>query len=322
MDYSDLDAHVENMRLRIDLGEKGLTPQPYDKERLALGGCKFNVTSTVDRDATPEDVIRGWSSLNEIIPMEKLFIPLFHQNFVNYRLTGVMSAEPTWTKLLRLCYWYQKCLDIPDSDFHYKQNEFKRKINKPLRYVEESIEKKSPDFITKVGGLSEIIMSHTSELLFAASSHSLGYKVTFDKKHDFRINYMPAEVKTLYSHFKIDWQNEIPKIVIGGEPKGEFNLRSEIQDFIYSKKVLDDVNVAVTQGGLLIFLDASQTFAGLLLNYFPIQKSIDLPLSDAIKDAVNIAGKNNESKIPVIIYSSINFDVYTTSALMIPVKRL
>ncbi|MEX2706589.1 MAG: hypothetical protein Q6352_015255 [Candidatus Freyrarchaeum guaymaensis] len=320
VDYSDLDIRVESKQLKINLDEKDLTPQSYGNELLALGGCKLNVTSTIDKDATSEDVIRGWFSLNELVRLDSLFIPFLYYNFIEYPAFGIMSLEPKWTKLLRLCYWYQKCLDIPSSNFHYKQNEFKRRIKKPLRRVEESLKKFGLDFITKVEELSEIIMSYSSELLFAACSHNLGYRVIFNKKHDFLLNNIPVEVKTLYSHINIDKQKEIPRIVIGGEPRGEFNLKSEILSFIKSKKVLNHIRTAKAQGGSIIFLNASQTFAGLLLNLFPIQENIDLPLSNALKDAVNLASKKEKNPLPVIIYSSINSHVHTTSALMVSIN--
>lgn len=320
LDSTDFHSRVEGKMLHVSLPTFDVTPQEHDRELIALGGWKINVISTIDPQATPEIAIQGWNSLGKLISVDRLFIPFLYSTVIDYVRLGVLQSAPDWTKLLRLCYWYQKCLEISESSFHYKQSEMKKQLRKSLRNVETAINAHGQDFLCRSAELSRTVASYVQELRFAALSHRLGYRVSFHKIHDFLINDLPAEVKTLRSHFQIEQEaDQLPKMIIGGQVHDEkINPLKEIAKFVSSKKVIAHINKALCQGGLIVFVDATNTFAGFLINAFSMSEKLELPLNKALKEAVDLATKPEKNPLPIIVSASAKGYEYLTTAITLP----
>lgn len=266
MDSEGFLSSINRGELPVNLKDAYMTPRAH-RELLELGGWKLNVVSTIDGSANSEVLIKGWESLGKLVPIDRLFLPFLYSTVIDYVRLRFMDAEPQWAKLLRLCYWYWRCLEINDSSFRHKQSEIKRQIRKPLINVEKELGANVRDFIDRNIKLGTVVTNYANELMFAALCHRLGYAVNFHKKHDFLVNSVPAEVKSVYSHIRLDkWDDGAPRMTIGGQALGEsVNMPQELLKFVTSRKIWGHVGKAIAQGGLIVFLDATRTFTGSML---------------------------------------------------------
>ena len=172
--------------------------------------------------ASPEVVVNGWKSLGKFVPTDRLLIPFLYSTAIDYVRFSISGVEPKWTALLRLCYWHERCLELKDKKFHYKQTEMKRAILKPLRNTEKALKNKGKGFLPAMEQLHKAISSYTSELSLAVLANECN-KVTFGKGHDFVFDVFPYEVKSVYSHMTIQREGDrtTPKLKIHGQTLGE-----------------------------------------------------------------------------------------------------
>jgi hypothetical protein len=207
-----------------------------------------------------------------------------------------------------------------DKKYHYKQTEIKRKVLRLLRNTEEALNNKGRGFLTSMEQLNLSLSSCTSELMFAALANECDNKVSFDKKHDFIFDTFPCEVKSVYSRITVEQMEDgTPKLKIHGQTIGEkVNPFEELVKFISSKKVLGHILRAHNQGGQIIFLDATHTFASNLLHLTLIRKELDFSLDNAIINALNLA-KSTKDKLPVIVISSASSYEHQIKSFFIPI---
>jgi hypothetical protein len=205
-------------------------------------GWKFNVDSTIYSGASASEIVEGQQLLDSHAPnliskLLEIFFLKTVSEFQRFRPTNSIhrfcEIEPESLDLLRLCYWYKKCLQIQNSNFlQFKSSDVKQKLaNGLLSNIEDYVTKVDDDF---PGGtdeeflvwlqnslnkailpkppdrnfkifmkkLSENIRSINSELMFAALSNYNDYKISFDTSpgpdhdFDFLINNLPVQVKT------------------------------------------------------------------------------------------------------------------------------
>jgi len=319
VDYEGFVSKVEGTTLSFKLEESDVVPCAVDPELVALGGVKLNVVSLIDSETSSEFVVQGWESLEKLVPLKELMVPFLYSTVIDYVRFGITTGvEPHWTKLLRLCFWYKKCLEINDSNFHFKQTELKRKILKPLRNAEKALAQ-GQGFLSATEQLATTIISYTSELKFPSLANELGHKVSFSKNNDFVIDSLPCEVKSIYSRATVEHQdNKITELNIHGQKFGE-NVRpfDELFNFVKSKKVWSHICKAYSQSGKIIFLDATHTFASILLYLLSTNKEADLPFDKALETAVKLAEEGKH--LPVIANASISSDEQHLLAFVIPI---
>jgi hypothetical protein len=124
----------------ILLTEYDMTPQDvtrevnFGEEVIMLGGWKFNVSRVIYTYATINEILEGWKDLlHEKIPVDILFLSLFIITILDRDKSESIGKEPELVVLLKLCYWYHKCV-IMDSNnnFQYKKNEIRGELGKGL----------------------------------------------------------------------------------------------------------------------------------------------------------------------------------------------
>jgi hypothetical protein len=199
-------------------------PQKAGSHFIALGGWKFNISSTVYANAKPEDVVDGWNMLNNDFPSEiltRLIQPFFVRAVLDakYLRAGLKYQEPELVELLRFCYWYFKCsirarnntfLDKRDEiikklsdkllsnvevykntisfeeEFPSDKKEFLRKVSEKLAALKDDkpVKEEFPKYMLQ---LLKSVYSVTSELIFAGLC-SENYGLTFEPSgggHDY-----------------------------------------------------------------------------------------------------------------------------------------
>ena len=321
IDSEGVRSKVEGSILHFRLENSDAFPNVVDSELVAIGGWKLNVVSLIHSKASPEMVVKGWKSLEQLVPMDRLLIPFLYANAIDYIQFNMSGVEPKWTNLLRLCYWYERCLRLNDKDFHFKQTEIKRAILRPLRNAEKTLDNKGKDFLLTMEQLNRVISSYTSELIFPTLIAECGNDVTFGKHHDFFLNTVPCEVKSLYSHMSIKRRKDgIPKLDIHGQILGE-NVKpyGNFFKFILSKKAIAHIYKAFSQGGKFVFLDITHTFAKILIYLLSEENRVEFSFSKALNNAINLA-KNTKEKIPVVVVSSVSTYEHQIIALVVPMQ--
>lgn len=323
VDIEEFISRMEGATLSGNLQDGDVMPKAHDSQLLDLCGWKINVLSMIDSKATPNVVIQGWHSLEKLISINTLIPPLLYLDYLD---VGYGSwIEPRWINLLRFCYWYQKCVEMKNQGFYHKVAEIKRALRKPILNVKKTLNANSRGLIPTITELHRIVSSYSSELMFAAYSKEINHRVSFHHRHDFIIDLVPVEVKSTYSRFMIKHNQGIPKLVIRGQVLGrDVNISRAISKFVNSKKVLADIKTAIDQGGQIVFLDATYTFAGILLNSFSAMKKVKLPLSEAIAKAIKVVSGSDKLYFPVIVSASVIGYEHQLSAFTVlaPFKKL
>jgi len=319
IDSEGFASEIEGSVLNFRLEDSDMFPKAIDSELIAIGGWKLNAVSLIHSKASSEMVVKGWKSLGQLVPMDRLLIPFVWSTGIDYVRFNISGVEPKWATLLRLCYWYERCLGLNNENFHYKQTEIKRAILKPLRNTEKALNDKGKGFLSAMEQLSRTISSYTSELAFAVLTYECGNKISFDKNHDFISDIFPCEVKSVYSHMTVEQEKDgTPKLNIHGQFLGEkLNPYEEFFKFIFSNKTLAHMSKAYSQGGKLILLDATHTFASTLMYLFSTKKGVDLSFCKALNNAINLA-KNTREKLPVVVVSSVSSYEHQTIAFVVP----
>jgi hypothetical protein len=307
IDSKDFTSEIKNSILTFKLENSDTVPRAINTELVAIGGWKLNVVSLIHAKSNSEIIVNGWKSLETLVPMDRLLIPFLYIAAVDYLRFRFSNIEPSWTGLLRFSYWYERCLNLNDNNFQYKQTEIKRKILKPLRNAEKAINNKGRNFIPAMEQLRKEIASYTSELQFAVLASDCGKKVTFLKKHDFILDLYPSEVKSMYSRWELERNKGKTKFKIYGQILGKkVDPYKEFSNFIFSRKTLGHIQKAYNQGGKLIFLNVTYTFASHLMYLMYLlskEKGTTFSFYKALDNAINIHKKNKE-KLPVIVVSS------------------
>lgn len=318
IDSKDFVSEVKDSILTFRLEDSDTFPSAVNSELVAIGGWKLNAVSIIHSTADSKTVINGWESLEKLVPMDRLLIPFLYSTAIDYVRLRFSGVEPSWAGLLRLCYWYEKSLDLNDENFHYKQTEIKRKILKPLRNTEKTINNKGIDFIPTMEQLRKEISSYISELQFAVLSDECESKISFHMKHDFVFDIFPCEVKSVYSRMTVERKKSKTQLKIYGQVLGEkVNPYEEFFKFIFSRKVLGHLQKAHGQGGKIIFLDATHTFASHLIYLLSTERGVNFSFCKALDYAVSLA-RNTKEKVPVVVVSSASSYEHQTMAFVVP----
>lgn len=321
--------------------------QARQNNYVYLNGWRFNVHSTIYPGASATEIVEGQKLLDNHAPslFNRLHEIYFLQSVSEFRkfrpsnfIHRFCEIEPKMLDLLRLCYWYYKCLRIPNSNFlQFKSPEVRRKLAKGLLssiegyaanitndfpggtneefliWLQESLDNMKPpklsdkNFGKYMKKLSEDIGSIISELMFAVLSNYNGYKTSFDTSpepdhdYDFLINNLPVQVKTFNS--SEDRQESIQNIeeIERRRSLDPNTLVKEIVDFLLDLTALNEMERAVNQGALIIFSDMSHIRTGHVLRKYVSEKGFILPLENAISNSINIARNGNKTTLPLIV---------------------
>jgi hypothetical protein len=116
--------------------------QPTKKNDDYVTFCKgdFNIKSLIYEKATVEDIVTGWTTVNDELKLGRLVKLFLRDSLYNLYLTKNLHEEPDILLLLRVVYWYYKCSRVSES-FKFKTTEVKRKLTKGLLNQREKIGK-------------------------------------------------------------------------------------------------------------------------------------------------------------------------------------
>ena len=195
------------------------------------------MSSTINQNATYDEIIEGWNIINskdDKFVLDRMFQFFFRQlviNAINSVPSQFSKNEPLIIELLRLSYWYCKCYkaldrlqdvstskrkEIRDKLFGKllgKIEAYKETIRMEEKYPEEkeaflkkmneniksakTAKKIDEQFQNFINELFIAVWSVSSELIFAGILSENNHKLDFDKRTDFTLDDIPCQVKTI-----------------------------------------------------------------------------------------------------------------------------
>lgn len=330
MDATEFESNFNSRLAPSDLSptDAQTRPSDLDGENILIGGWRFNVKSTVFSVSTVNEVIQGWNLIEKNlsknnISMERLFNPIFRSLKLDYNIlfsgTGIMQLDFAIIVLIRLCYWYYKCSSL--QLFSIKQNEIREKIQGSLEMIEGTADR---DFKSKMDLFRNALEDYLSELMFP-SLISTQKKVSFDPKHDFVVEGIPVEVKTI--HDRIIVQNDghgdyYP--LVKNEKFGVITTKEEIVEQVTRKKWSDHIGKAIKQGGLMLFVNATSSAIMQDVNALNLINENGQSLEDILFLSFESITKNKITQFPVIVsISAMSYNYQQTNFLVkVPVKEI
>src|SRR5215211_18233 len=191
------------------------SPIQIDDNIINLNKIKIDIQSTIYKEAVSADIINSWYSFSKYFPIEK-FLEIFMFEYVSKLVKkGVADFEPDIIELLRLAYWFDKCLIL--ENFEYKINEVRYKLGKRLlKNFEKYNISRSIDDYTFNNELNTLILkqkrqvftdkekkqfanylknwfkesfSFISEFMSAFLSSKCEFQVSCDKKNNFDVKH-------------------------------------------------------------------------------------------------------------------------------------
>ena len=299
-------------------------------EYINICGWKVNIISTLHSHAKANDVHIGWCSLNDILKIKNLdsrhacapfFVLESHYHFTGRDIPG---SEPLLVMFIRLCFWIGKCNLI--TGFETKHKEIRDCVNRPLSILEligenaEAIIRyddrhKNPSVET-IREWFRKIFSVISELMFASLAEHYDGKVSFRGKHDFFIDDVPVEVKTVYPRFKEGYSQVYPYLNSIVRRK-DIELRQALIEFIKLPKIMDNNKVAIEeQGGEIIFVNIILESRSGFLTFLSDYSLENLGFEQALREATKFKRYNF---VPVVIMFTAIHCEYQTFAIMLPI---
>jgi hypothetical protein len=359
----------------IILDEADFRPTPSNNEScISLAGWLFDVSSTINHNATCEQIIKGWGLINNKdhkFVLDRLFQPIFRQLILSAKHTSLYDfrrSEPIIIELLRLAYWYYKCYthsnsfeDISPSkrkeirdklfgtllmkiedyktviklegEYPEEREVFLKKLNENIKSA--SIAKKLDDDHAKfTKELLTALWSVNSELTFAGLISEQGNRLRFEKAYDFVLRDIPCQVKTFLpeeeENLKITQRiSDRTKELWQGKNVEEAEANTEVNSLLKEKhRVIDH---AIRQGGKIICINGTYSYAGYLLNRWASDNSrTDLGIEDAFIASIKLLESgdcnklmNAEEKFVALIFGAAAIDVnfrFSALAYRIPVN--
>jgi hypothetical protein len=291
----------------------------HDNEHLSIAGWRFNIRARIHRFANTKDVIDGWNLIDKNLKIvgksiAQLYRPFFKIMLVDYNRIKSLSSQSLpdipiskgelnlgIITLLQLAYWYKKCSIHPT--FTVKEIELRRKFKEFTEFITSF--DKDPGMEFKLSKLRDKLDDCVSELMFAGMTSFFLPNIVFDNKHDFLIKDIPCEVKTIHDKIRIAKDESGNRIVMTKkESFGQISLKAETTDQILRRKYWKDLRKAVSQGGKIIFVNAS--FSTIAHDLPMVDFSNDVDGDDKFtrlaKEAISYVSTNNRlNTLPVIV---------------------
>lgn len=340
-------AAGQSPRLALELKDQIPQVVKGKNNTLALGGQEFDITMMVCNTANIGQIFNGWNNLVAAkIPMDLLFLSLFLRDITtDYNNTKILgyerfNKEPELTTLPRLCYWFQRCVQINDRmqdnyfNFNDKLKEIKeelgqktkakaRKYGLPiladygsnianyhvqLQIALADIIRNGSKYSTKSFGgiLNDIrysIYRFLSECIFYTLVSEAGLQIEYAKLYSNRSPKL--EVHSMPSALRILLDEQIQKYHRIERIIETDNLNDEILCILQrNRRLVDKINQAF-QEGVIVILDTTGTSLGYTISlYAQTQhnrgKHFDLSLKRSICKAVDMIWNGRPDHTPVV----------------------
>lgn len=285
----------------IEQIRKTINPKVIDDSYLTSLGYKINTRATIFAGAKPTDVIKGWELVTLDDTNQDLFEAFFDLEIYNYdrKVAGVSSYMVPILDLLKFCYWYYMCSQIPESEA--KLLHVKKTILGKSRKVKKY--RRSSDSVKAYEDLINTAWDLYSEMMFAAISRSNGFPVTLNKTDDFVITNNIAEVKSIHDRIDRESMDKRSDSLLVKSLADSFNmnnLKQLIGHQITRNKWIRHLKKAIEeQEAEIVLINATQSQEMHAVSIFLEQEHLRKSFSDILKKCLSFV--NEGSLIPVLV---------------------
>ena len=342
-DFSDFFYLVNRPKIIFEKADMVPNICEGDGNFVTLGCFKFNVTSTIFRNASANDVIIGWHSLNKIIPLDRLIAPFLTRAINEFKKlqNEFFKRETDIIELLRLSYWYLQCTRMDSSHtMHFKDAEIKEKLAEGLpdnieKYktsVEYDYEFPTDDeafrkwldntpatrvkpgkplddgYSNRLNQLPIAVWGISTELMSAALSNQEGFNISFDRSpndnHDY--DFFVNGIPVQCKTFVKELEDIDAEYV---EPNNLSEVEEKFDKLL--KRESARIEQAIKQGAKIIFCNTTQTSAGKGFSQWCKNNAKDFCLKDQIYDALKLSTGGDYA--PILLFAAASGFNYTFS---------
>jgi hypothetical protein len=307
----------------LDQTDSYLHVRQINNEVVTVGGWRIDVQSTINWNATSEDVIDGYNKLSTKLGLNvnRSFLPFFTADIWNYRSEEEAQKaraydEPMVLMFLRLCYWYHKC-DIISASLKEKHKEIRNKLKVSGALIN----------VIRTSGFDNALSREwirqaigvIYELICASVSHHYDHYVSFEKDHDFIFEEVPAEVKTKFPPVDAHYGEEFYPVLNLSLTSRDADLNHVLKEAIKMPEIMDNnlKDAIDRQGAGIVFLNLILENKSSVLTFLSEHEGFELTLEKAIDDSSKLL--NDKSYVPLIVSFHAVHCSYTIFACMIPV---
>jgi hypothetical protein len=224
IDFSEFDAWWKSFTPSIEYKPTYIQADIVylSEDYISIAGWKVNVKSNIVEFANAifKSMLIDYNKIMNLSGESISCIPMSIRP-LNF---GIIS-------LLQLAYWYNKCSVC--STFLFKEIELRGKLTGFIKAFNES----SDNLESKLERMRNDIDDCVSELIFATLALDSGAGLSFKDTHDFLINDIPCEVKTVHDEIII-LEDEAGKLVPASKKEGfgVLSLKRETTEQLMRKK--------------------------------------------------------------------------------------
>jgi hypothetical protein len=193
---------------------------------------------------------------------------------------------------------------VKEEEFIDDMEEFRKKLEAGLINAKRG-KPQDNDFKKYMKEIPTAFWGVTSELIFAGQCNDDGYGIKFDipsngHDYDFIVNEIPCQVKTILSKEKnaeeyiIKMNNRITELRAGKKIKKE-EVKKEIFNLLYENH--SDIRKAIEQGGRIICVNGTQTYAGFLFNQWASDNNVNLAIRGPLESSINLIHEENSTSL-------------------------
>ena len=290
-----------------------LYPHLINNNHFKCFGYKFDIKSTIFVEATPQELIEGWTNIINSKESVAIIDSFFEIEFFNYKkiLAGKNGFLYPILNFLKLCYWYNKC----NSNLGSKTK--LRKIKQELLGKSQVLNnfEKASDSLQEYDNLINFTSDAYSELMFATLCNINGYTISFEKNKDFIVNQIDAEVKSFHDKSTLEDMKLENNMFYRELPDGFtlHNLKCEMTKQIKRNKFVDHLKKAIKQGKI-IFFNITEAYYCHFVSMFLEQNILRKNFNDVLKTALSLT--NRKDTVPVIIMLENIGEIHFTSFII------
>jgi hypothetical protein len=290
----------------------------HDKNNISISGWRINIKSRLYEEANVNDVKKGMLLISKKLEEKgtsftDLFKPIFQTLIIDFnKIQKINNGKFYFTipfssksfnlaiiSLIQLFYWYYKLSELPS--FYIKEKEIFEKL---LGLIKRRNENNDVNMELQLEKFRDDIDDCISELMFAGLILNFNMEVSFKDEHDFMLQNIPCEVKTIHDEIVLGKEqnnNIVP--MSKKEDFGHLSLKDEIIEQILRNKYKKDIKEAIEQGGKIVFINASFSTVAHDILSMDFMNNIDgnKKFKEILLKLIDIGPSPEIKNIPVIV---------------------
>jgi hypothetical protein len=304
--------------LNISPNSEQMTLICHDKNNISISGWRINIKSRLYEEANVNDVKKGMLLISKKLEEKgtsftDLFKPIFQTLIIDFnKIQKINNGKFYFTipfssksfnlaiiSLIQLFYWYYKLSELPS--FYIKEKEIFEKL---LGLIKRRNENNDVNMELQLEKFRDDIDDCISELMFAGLILNFNMEVSFKDEHDFMLQNIPCEVKTIHDEIVLGKEqnnNIVP--MSKKEDFGHLSLKDEIIEQILRNKYKKDIKEAIEQGGKIVFINASFSTVAHDILSMDFMNNIDgnKKFKEILLKLIDIGPSPEIKNIPVIV---------------------